>query len=109
MTIQVKTVRSPGPAAGHKGAPNAIGWWFPNDCKADLLALTLLDGDHVWLLPLEEARMLAWQHNIHDRRQIYWYTDSATAPGGARQQADMDEFRLEVRMVDFFPSRAEVQ
>ena len=48
VTIQVKSAWADG-AAGGKGKP-AVGWSFPHDCKAQLLAFVKLSTDSVWLM-----------------------------------------------------------
>lgn len=103
-TIQVKTVRNASPAGGRAGAPPAVGWWFPHDTKAQLLALVLLETDDVWLLTLGEARDLAQQHNDRGMRQLYWYSDPARVPSGARQRSDLEPFIFERRIRELFLS-----
>jgi len=94
-TVQVKTMRSPTPAGGSGKA--AVGWNFPNSCKADLLALTLLSTNEVWLFTLDEARRKAQQHTTRGMRRIYWYTDETMnqADGVPLKTVDLDEHRLE--------------
>jgi hypothetical protein len=98
VTIQVKTVLKPVPAGG-KGAP-AHGWWFPDSCKADLLALVRLSTDSVWLFTLPEARDLSQQHN-KGRRQLYWYA-GAHVPPGSRAERDVERYLLDARVYDLF-------
>jgi hypothetical protein len=105
-TVQVKSVRTPGPSGGRGRA--AIGWNFLHDTRAELLALVLLSTDTVWLLTLVEAQQLAQQHTAGGVRRIYWYTDETIARrnGVPRIQGDMDSFRLEQRATALFLERA---
>ena len=105
-TIQVKTVRTPSPAGG-TGAP-ANGWWFPHECKAQLLALVRLSTNSVWLFRLDEARTLAQQHNDKGNRQLYWYTDDSRIPRGARSERDLYPFRFDHRVNDIFLGAARI-
>lgn len=75
-TVQVKTVREPTPAGGRGRL--AVGWTFPHELRAELLAVALLSVDEVWLFTLEEAREIAQQHTKSGGRRLYWYTDPAT-------------------------------
>ncbi|WP_166880006.1 hypothetical protein [Salinibacterium sp. ZJ450] len=96
-TVQVKTVRSPMPSGGSGKA--AIGWSFPHDCQADMLAVTSLSTDTVWLFTLAEARELAQQHTTAGARRLYWYTDEAIAQknGVPLKQSDMAGYLLSAR------------
>lgn len=94
-TIQVKTVRAPSPAGGRKGAPPAVGWRFPHDCPAELLALALLATDSVWIFTMAQARRHAQQHTDRGSRLLYWYTDASRVPAGARHESAMAGYRLE--------------
>ena len=91
-TIQVKTKEKPVPSGG-TGKPS-LGWFFPDACPAEWLALCDLSTDSVWLFTIDEARKLAQQHNAKGQRQLYWYVDHP-APKGARAQLDMDPYRVE--------------
>ncbi len=94
-TVQVKTVRSPTAAGGTGKA--AIGWSFPHDCKADLLAVTLLSTDDVWLFTMAEARALAQQRTSSGSRRLYWYTDETIkqVDGAPLKTADLEAHKLE--------------
>ena len=70
VTVQVKTQTAPSPSGG-KGALS-VGFYFPDDLRAEILALALLSTDQVWLFTRDEARELAQQHNAKGNRQLYW-------------------------------------
>ena len=103
MTIQVKTQTAPSPSGG-KGALS-VGFFFPDDLRAQLLAVTLLSSDAVWLFTREEARELAQQHNARGVRQLYWYMEERPGRGAAaapRHAGDMEPYLLERRVGDLF-------
>lgn len=102
VTIQVKTQTAPSPSGG-KGAMS-IGFFFPDDLRAQLLAVTLLSSDAVWLFTRDEARALAQQHNAKGMRQLYWYMEPrpvrvASPPLHA---GDVEPYLLERRVADLF-------
>jgi hypothetical protein len=103
-TVQVKTVERATPAGG-TGRP-AIGWNFPQDTPAQLLAFCLLEQDRVWLLTAEEAREVAQQHSPKNVRRLYWYTDLTTPQrdGVPLLQTDMASYSLSARAQHLFPS-----
>lgn len=103
-TIQVKTVQKPTPAGGRGRL--AIGWYFPHELKADLLAVALLSTDTVWLFTRAEAQALAQQHSTHNIRRLYWYTDETAPPKSetARRASEMTGYLLEARAKESFPS-----
>ena len=103
VTIQVKTQTAPSPSGG-KGALS-VGFFFPDDLRAQLLAVTLLSSDAVWLFTREEARELAQQHNARGVRQLYWYMEERPGRGAAaapRHAGDMEPYLLERRVGDLF-------
>jgi hypothetical protein len=102
-TVQVKTVQEP-TAAGGRGRL-AVGWTFPHELRAELLAVALLSVDEVWLFTLEEARQLAQQHTERGSRRLYWYTDQYTPQraGVPLKQADLNDYLLARRVSALFP------
>jgi hypothetical protein len=101
-TVQVKTVRAPTPSGGSGKA--AIGWNFPHECKAEVLALALLSTDEVWLFTLAEAREIAQQHTSSGSRRLYWYTDESIAQinGVPLKALDLEAYKIENRAVSMF-------
>lgn len=102
-TIQVKTQAAPAPSGG-KGALS-VGFFFPDDLRAELLAVTLLSDDRVWLFTRDEARELAQQHNARGMRQLYWYIEPRPTRSGAiapRHSGDMAPYLLEHRVGALF-------
>jgi hypothetical protein len=96
-TLQIKTVERAAPAGGTGKA--AIGWTFPHDTPAQMLAFVTLEHDLVWLLTADEARALAQQHSPTGSRRLYWYTDlSVRQRGGVpRVQTDVEHYLLITR------------
>ena len=89
ITVQVKTVREPTPAGGR--GKLAVGWNFPHDLRAQVLATVVLSEDEVWLFTLHEAQGLAQQHSDRGMRRLYWYTAPflASGEGFPLRQADV--------------------
>jgi hypothetical protein len=102
-TVQVKTVREPTPAGGRGRL--AVGWTFPHELRAELLAVALLSLDEVWLFTLDEARTIAQQHAATGGRRLYWYTDPDMPQRAGRplKQTDMGDYLLERRAPTLFP------
>jgi hypothetical protein len=105
-TVQVKAVDRATPAGGGKGKM-AIGWTFPHNTPAQLLAFVLLERDTVWLLTRAQARATAQQHTEKGDRRLYWYTD-LTIPkrpdGSPLIETDVDQYLLERQAPLLFPS-----
>lgn len=102
-TVQVKTVERATPAGGRGRL--AIGWNFPHDTPATLLAFTYLQEDTVWLFTVADARRVAQQHTSSGQRRLYWYTDLSTPQrdGVPLLQPDLDWHLLQYRAPVLFP------
>lgn len=102
-TVQVKTVERSMPAGGRGRL--AIGWNFPHETPAQLMAFILLETDQVWLFRIKEAQQIAQQHTTSGVRRLYWYTDPETPQrdGVPLLQADMANFLLAKRAPLLFP------
>lgn len=104
VTVQVKTQTAPSPSGG-KGALS-VGFYFPDDLRAEILALALLSTDQVWLFTRDEARELAQQHNSKGNRQLYWYMQQRPARGVGQQAplhaGDVEQHLLERRTAALF-------
>jgi len=102
-TVQVKTVERAMPAGG--SGRHAIGWNFPHDTPAQLLAFTYLEDDLVWLFTALEARKVAQQRSPRDIRRLYWYTDLTMRQrdGVPLIQSDMEKYLLSARAPVLFP------
>lgn len=60
ITLQVKTNLKPKPGGG-KGKL-ALDWWIPDNSSAQLIAVTDLSRERVWVFKLAEIQKLAQQH-----------------------------------------------
>lgn len=84
-TIQVKSMEKPVKAGG-KGAL-ALGWSFPFDLRAELLATVLLSDDAVWLFTRDEARELA-SPRAHGTMLLNWYVEPTSRGGLSQHQVE---------------------
>jgi len=101
-TAQVKTNMGPKPAGGR--GPLSRGWYFPDQCPAQLLAFVALDTDTAWLFTLNEAQRLAQQHSDRGIRQLYWrLTAAPVGPKSPRHEAQMVDYLLTTRAAQLFP------
>jgi hypothetical protein len=100
--VQVKTNLGAKPSGGR--GPLSRGWFFPDQCPAQLLAFVALDTDMAWLFTLKEAQELAQQHSERGVRQLYWRLEAAPAGRkSARYEAQMVSFLLPTRAAQLFP------
>ena len=100
--MQVKTNLSAKPSGGR--GPLSRGWYFPDQCPAQLLAFVALDTDTAWLFTLNEAQGLAQQHSERGIRQLYWRLEAAPAgPKSLRYEAQMVGYLLATRAAQLFP------
>ncbi len=96
-TIEVYSNREPKPAGG-KGRP-ALAWMLDGGSAADLIAVTDLSTDRVWLFRRDEAFALAQQHPASGGHHLVMVTD----PGLTRSKherildTDFSEFLLSRR------------
>jgi hypothetical protein len=110
VTVQVKTQAAPTPSGGKGGL--SVGFYFPDDLRAEILALTLLSTDQVWLFTRDEARELAQQHNARGIRQLYWYIAPRQPRGGGPaplHAGDVAQHLLERRTAALFGVPAPAQ
>ena len=101
-TVQVKTNMSSKPEGGR--GPLSRGWYFPDQCPAQLLTFVALDTDTAWLFTLNEAQGLAQQHSERGIRQLYWRLEPASAgPKSPRYEAQRVGYLLATRAAQLFP------
>ncbi|PZE92905.1 hypothetical protein [Curtobacterium sp. MCBD17_008] len=102
-TVQVKT-KDRARSSGGNGKM-AIGWSFPHETPAELLAFVLLERDLVWLFTRDQARATAQQNN-KGTRELYWYTDPTVRKrpdGSPLIETDVDQYLLERQAPLLFP------
>ena len=102
-TVQVKANIGPKPSGGR--GPLSRGWYFPQHCPAQLIALAALDTDTVWLFTLAEAHDLAQQYSNRGIRQLYWRLEPTLASAAApRHEGQMATYLLAKRAPQLFPA-----
>ena len=89
ITIQVKTNLKPKPGGG-KGR-EALDWWIPEGCPADLVALVDLKTDKVWMMKGAELEAHAQQRSS-GRFHFYMYTDPSAKPRSSERLVHAYEF-----------------
>jgi hypothetical protein len=72
FSIQVKTNLQAKPGGG-KGK-DALDWWIPENCPAQLIALVDLSSNSIWVFSKNEIESLA-QQKSSGRYHLYMYTD----------------------------------
>lgn len=103
LTIQVKSNLRPKPAGGN-GRP-ALDWWLREDSPADLVALTDLSRDLVWLCRHDEFDELAQQRSS-GRLHFYMYLDHQDDPATKNGEQGYSQYLLERRVEAVFGLRA---
>ena len=102
-TVQVKTIMGAKPAGG-RGAPSR-GWFFPDNCPAQLLAFVTLDTNTAWLFTLQEAQELAQQHSQAGNYQVYWRVEAVPVGSKSlRHEAQMVGYLLPTKAAQLFLS-----
>lgn len=99
LTVQVKTNLRPKPAGG-RGKP-ALDWWLREDSPADLVALTDLSRNRVWLFRHEEFDRLAQQRSS-GKLHFYFYVGAENPKAGQSVESDYEAFALENRIAELF-------
>jgi hypothetical protein len=100
-TVQVKTNMSAKPSGGR--GPLSRGWFFPDQCPAQLLAFVALDTDTAWLFTLREAQELAQQHSKRGNYQLYWRLKAPpVGQKSPRYEAQMDDYLLPTKAAQLF-------
>ena len=101
FTIQVKTAESPR-ASGGKGK-SAMSWNLKATNKAELVAITDLSTDSVWLLTHAEFEQFAQQLSPTGILKLYMYVDETVkTKKKMAKMSQFDSYRLENRVVTFF-------
>lgn len=98
-TIQVKSNLRAKPGGG-KG-PLALDWWLAEGNPAELVAMTDLSRDKVWLFRREELDAVAQQRSS-GRLHFYFILDGAARTSRRSVEADYERFELENRIGDLF-------
>ncbi|MBI3152630.1 MAG: hypothetical protein HYZ21_10890 [Chloroflexi bacterium] len=102
ITIQIKTNLKPKPAGG-KGKLT-LDWWIPDTSPAQLIAVTDLSTERIWLFKLSEIHDLEMQHP-KGRYHIYMTIDPTMRPSKQRRRTfdyEFEQYRLENRFHELF-------
>ena len=101
FTIQVKTQEKPTHGGG-KGKLS-LGWSLRDNSPAELVAVTDLSTDNVWLFTHAEYEKLAQQHSTSGNLKLYMYVDETVHT--KKEMALISQFKqykLENRIITFF-------
>ena len=101
FTIQVKTKEQPSQGGG-KGKL-LLAWDLRDSSPAELVAVTDLSTDSVWLFTHAEYEKYAQQHSEKGNLKLYMYVDeSVNTKKKMALISQFEEFRLENRVITFF-------
>ena len=101
FTIQVKTQERPSQGGG-KGKLS-LGWDLRDSSPAELVAVTDLSTDSVWLFTHAEYEKYAQQHSEKGILKLYMYVDeSVNTKKEMALMSQFEQFRLENRVITFF-------
>jgi hypothetical protein len=101
FTIQVKTVEAPRASGGRGKA--AMSWDLKASNKAELVAITDLSTDSVWLFTHSEFEQFAQQLSPKGILKLYMYVDeSVNTKQEIAKKSQFEGYRLENRVVTFF-------
>lgn len=101
FTIQVKTKEKPSPAGG-KGKLS-LGWDLRDNSPAELVAVTDLSTDSVWLFTHTEYEKFAQQHSKKGILKLYMFVDETVKT--KKEMAllsQFEQYRLKNRVMTFF-------
>ena len=102
ITIQIKSNLKPKPGGGR--GKLQLDWWIPEDSPAQLIAVTDLSTEKVWLFTLAEIRELAQQHP-KGRHHLCMCIDPTLWPNKQGRRLfdyEFEQYRLENRFHALF-------
>ena len=101
FTIQVKTKEKP--VQGGGAGKLVLSWDLRDDSPAELVAVTDLSTDSVWLFTYAEFEKLAQQHSAKGNLKLYMYVDeTVNTKKEIALLSQFEHYRLENRIVTFF-------
>lgn len=101
FTIQVKTKERPSQGGG--AGKLSLAWDLRDTSPAELVALSDLSTDSVWLFTHAEFENYAQQHSEKGMFKLYMYVDgSVNTKKEMALMSQFEQFRLENRVVTFF-------
>ncbi len=69
--VAVTVKATTGPQAGGGSGKMALNWWIKDAIPADQVALVDLSSDRIWLMKMEDVRILAQQHPAGKHHLIF--------------------------------------
>ena len=101
FTIQVKTKEQPSQGGGN--GKLSLVWDLRDSSPAELVAVTDLSTDSVWLFTHAEYEKYAQQHSEKGILKLYMYVDeSVNTKKEMALKSQFEQFRLENRVITFF-------
>ncbi len=101
FTIQVKTREKALPDGGR--GKLSLAWDLRDNSPAELVALTDLSTDSVWLFTHAEFENLAQQHSKKGNLKLYMYVDeSVKTKKKMALLSQFEQYRIENRVITFF-------
>lgn len=100
LTIQVKSNLEPKPAGG-RGQP-ILDWWVAEDCPAELVALTDLSSDQIWLLTMAELSEVAQQLSAAGHHVCMYVGYVPRDFAKTRPAIEFEKYLLKNRFEEFF-------
>jgi hypothetical protein len=98
------TSAAPSDRAGCGKGKLALDWWIPDNSPAQLIALTDLSTERIWLFKLNEIYDLAQQHP-EGRYYLFMTIDPTARPnqqGRHTFEYEFEKYRLENIFHEFF-------
>ncbi|MFH2060488.1 MAG: hypothetical protein ABIJ59_16515 [Pseudomonadota bacterium] len=100
-TIQVKTQEKPLPGGGR--GKLSLAWDLRDNSPAELIAVTDLSTDSVWLFALSEFEELAQQHSAKGNLKLYMYVDETiSTKKNMALKSQFEKYLVENRIRTFF-------
>ena len=101
FTIQVKTKEKPLPGGG--SGKLALAWDLRDNSPAELVAISDLSTDSVWLFTHAEYENFAQQHSAKGNLKLYMYVDeSIKTKKEMALLSQFEQFKIENRIITFF-------
>ncbi|MDH5561740.1 MAG: hypothetical protein OEY59_12905 [Deltaproteobacteria bacterium] len=101
FTIQVKAKEKPSPDGGN--GKSSLSWDLRDNSPAELVAITDLSTDSVWLFTHSEFAKLAQQHSAKGIFKLYMYVDETVKT--KKEMAllsQFEQYKIENRILTFF-------
>lgn len=101
VTIQIKTTEIPTKGGGN--GKLALSWNLRDDSPAELVALTDLSSDSVWIFTHAEFEKRAQQHSASGNFKLYMYVDETVKTKKEMAlKSQFELYKLEERVITLF-------